>query len=418
MADFRGRLKNVWNAFLGRDPTKVLYPRYFNYGMYGGTYDRPDRTVLTRGNEKTIITAIYNRISLDVASMKIRHVKVDENDKYIETVNDDLNDCLKFEANIDQIPRAFFQDLVLTMFDEGCAAVVPTLTDKDPSDSESYKIYAMRVGKIVQWFPHAVKVDLYNEDTGKHEQIVVNKADTAIIENPFYAVMNDDNSVLRRLVRKLNLLDAVDEQSSAGKLDLIIQLPYTIRNETRKKQAEERRANIEEQLAGSKYGIAYADATERITQLNRPVENNLLNQVQYLTTLLYSQLGVSEAILNGTADEQTTLNYFNNTIEPILSAITDEFTRKFLSKTARTQHHAVLFFRDSFRLVPVNNIAEIADKFTRNEILSSNEIRGIIGFMPSKDPKADQLINSNLNQNNEEQEAEVPPEEDEEELLE
>lgn len=419
MADFRSRLKNVWNAFLGRDPTKVFTgynPYPYGYGMLGGTYDRPDRTTLSRGNEKTIITAIYNRIAIDVASIAIRHVKTDENDKYIETVDSDLNNCLKVETNIDQTPRRFVQDLVLTMFDEGCVAVVPTLTDTDPSDTDSYKIYAMRVGKIVQWFPHAVKVDLYNEDTGKHEQIVVNKSDTAIIENPFYAVMNDDNSVLRRLIRKLNLLDAVDEQSSAGKLDLIIQLPYTIRNETRKKQAEERRKNIEEQLAGSKYGIAYADATEHITQLNRPVENNLMNQIQYLTEILYSQLGFSQEILNGTANEQTMLNYYNTTIEPIVSSITDEFTRKFLSKTARTQHHSIMFFRDSFRLVPVNNIAEIADKFTRNEILSSNEIRGIIGFMPSKDPKADQLINSNLNQNNEEQEPPVQPSESEEEL--
>ena len=413
MAEFRSKLKNVWNAFLGRDPTDFPYNNYYSYGMLGGQSDRPDRTKLSRGNEKTIVTAIYNRISMDVASIAIRHVKTDENDKYIETVDSELNNCLKIETNIDQTPRRFIQDLVLTMFDEGCVALVPTDTNTVP---DSYKIYAMRVGKIVQWFPHAVKVDCYNEDTGKHEEIVVNKSDTAIIENPFYAVMNDDNSVLRRLIRKLNLLDAVDEQSSAGKLDLIIQLPYTIRNETRKKQAEERRKNIEEQLAGSKYGIAYADATEHITQLNRPVENNLMNQIEYLTGILYAQLGFSQEILNGSANEQTMLNYYNATIEPIISAITDEFTRKFLSKTARTQHQSVMFFRDSFRLVPVNNIAEIADKFTRNEILSSNEIRGIIGFMPSKDPKADQLINSNLNQNDNGEEQPVQQSESEEEL--
>ena len=288
------------------------------------------------------------------------------------------------------------------MFDEGCVAVVPTDTSVDPNRTDSYDILALRTGRITEWFPYYVRIEVYNENTGQKQQIMMNKKDVAIIENPLYAVMNEPNSTLRRLIRKLNLLDAVDEQSSAGKLDLIIQLPYTIRTDARRKQAEDRRKDIENQLAGSKYGIAYADATEHITQLNRPVENNLMNQVQYLTSMLYSQLGLTENIFNGTADEQTLLNYYNSTVEPILSAITDEFKRKFLTKTARTQHQSIMFFRDPFKLVPINNIAEIADKFTRNEILTSNEIRGIIGFKPSNDPKADQLINSNLNQSNEE----------------
>lgn len=399
MADFKVKLRNAWNAFMGRDekPTQ-------NY--LSGTYYRPDRIKMSYGNERSIITAIYNRIAIDVTNCKIQHVKVDENDKFLETIDSDLNNCLTVEANIDQSSRLFFQDVVISMFDEGCIAVVPTATDIDPRRTDAYNILELRVGKIVQWYPHHIKVDVYNEDTGKHQQILCLKSDTAIIENPFYAVMNEQNSVLRRLIRKLVLLDAVDEQSSAGKLDLIIQLPYTIRNETRKKQAEERRADIERQLAGSKYGIAYADATEHITQLNRPIENNLMKQIEYLTTLLYSQLGISDKILNGTANEQEMLNYYNSTIEPILSAIVDEFKRKFLSKTARSQHQSIMFFRDSFKLVPVNNIADIADKFTRNEILSSNEIRGIIGYRPSDDPKANELVNSNINQKND-----TPPEE-------
>lgn len=405
MADFRVKLRNAWNAFMGRDPTMG------SQTYLAGSYYRPDRTTMSYGNDRSIITAIYNRISIDVTNCKIMHVLVDENDKFKETVDDDLNNCLTVEANIDQTSRLFYQDLVISMFDEGCVAVVPVTTDINPKQTDAYNILELRVGKIVQWYPRAVKVDVYNEDTGKHEKIICQKSDTAIIENPFYAVMNEQNSVLRRLIHKLVLLDVVDEQSSAGKLDLIIQLPYTIRNETRKKQAEERRADIERQLAGSKYGIAYADATEHITQLNRPIENNLMKQIEYLTSMLYSQLGISEAILNGTASEQEMLNYYNSTIEPILSAITDEFKRKFLSKTARSQHHSIMFFRDSFKLVPVNNIADIADKFTRNEILSSNEIRGIIGYRPSDDPKADQLINSNLNQNNNETQEEPPMDE-------
>lgn len=393
------RFRNAWNAFMGRDPT----PTMLNYGVYGGTYQRPDRTQLSYGNDKSIVTAIYNRIAIDVSQIVIRHVRVDENDQYQETIPSKLNDCLTLDANLDQTGKAFFQDLVMSLFDEGCVAVVPTDTTENPKFTDGYDILSMRVGKILEWYPTSIKVEVYNENTGKKEKIVCLKKYTAIIENPFYAIMNEPNSVLRRLIRKLNLLDAVDEQSSAGKLDLIIQLPYTIRNETRKKQAEERRENIERQLAGSKYGIAYADATEHITQLNRPVENNLMNQITYLTTMLYGQLGISEDLLNGKADEQTMLNYFNTTIEPILSSIVDEFKRKFLSKTARTQKQSIMFFREPFKLVPVNNIADIADKFTRNEILSSNEIRGIIGFRPSDDPKANELINSNLNQSNEEE---------------
>ena len=399
MAEFFTRFQNAWNAFIGRDPTnRFLY----NENWSGGYSYRPDRSRMNYGNERSIISSIYNRISVDCAAITIQHVKTDENNRYLETISSKLNNCLTLDANLDQTGRALIQDIVLSMFDEGCVAVVPTDTSVDPNRTDSYDILALRTGRITEWFPYYVRIEVYNENTGQKQQIMMNKKDVAIIENPLYAVMNEPNSTLRRLIRKLNLLDAVDEQSSAGKLDLIIQLPYTIRTEQRKKQAEDRRADIERQLAGSKYGIAYADATEHITQLNRPVENNLMDQVQYLTSMLYSQLGLTENIFNGTADEQTLLNYYNSTVEPILSAITDEFKRKFLTKTARTQHQSIMFFRDPFKLVPINNIAEIADKFTRNEILTSNEIRGIIGFKPSDDPKADQLINSNLNQSNEE----------------
>lgn len=399
MAEFFTRFQNAWNAFIGRDPTnRFLY----NENWSGGYSYRPDRSRMNYGNERSIISSIYNRISVDCAAITIQHVKTDENNRYLETISSKLNNCLTLDANLDQTGRALIQDIVLSMFDEGCVAVVPTDTSTNPNKTDSYDILALRTGRITEWFPYYVKVEVYNENTGQKQQIMMNKKDVAIIENPLYAVMNEPNSTLRRLIRKLNLLDAVDEQSSAGKLDLIIQLPYTIRTDARRKQAEDRRKDIENQLAGSKYGIAYADATEHITQLNRPVENNLMNQVQYLTSMLYSQLGLTENIFNGTADEQTLLNYYNSTVEPILSAITDEFKRKFLTKTARTQHQSIMFFRDPFKLVPINNIAEIADKFTRNEILTSNEIRGIIGFKPSNDPKADQLINSNLNQSNEE----------------
>jgi hypothetical protein len=411
MAEILTRFQNAWNAFLGRDPTN----RFLNENWYGGYSYRPDRTRMTYGNERSIVSSIYNRISIDCAAITIQHIRTDENDRYLEVIDSKLNNCLTLDANMDQTGRALVQDIVLSMFDEGCVAVVPTDITKDPNKTDAYDILTMRTGRIVEWFPYYVKVEVYNENMGQKQQIMCNKKDVAIIENPLYAVMNEPNSTLRRLIRKLNLLDAIDEQSSSGKLDLIIQLPYTIRTESRKNQAEERRRMIEQQLTGSKYGIAYVDATEHITQLNRPVENNLMTQITYLTSMLYSQLGLTEAIFNGTADEQTLLNYYNSTVEPILSAITDEFKRKFLTKTARSQHQSIYYFRDPFKLVPINNIAEIADKFTRNEILSSNEIRGIIGFKPSKDPKADQLINSNLNQSDEEmkqQNNEVPEEEE------
>lgn len=413
MAEITTRFKNAWNAFVGRDPTKVAN---YNLDWYGGYSYRPDRIVVSPGTERSIVNALYNRIALDVAQVTIQHVRVDENNRYKETIKSGLNECLTLNANLDQTGRAFIHDLVLSMFDEGCVAVVPVDTTDDPYHTNSYDILTMRVGKIVEWFPARVKVKLYNENTGKNEDIILDKEKIAIIENPLYSVMNEPNSTLRRLIRKINLLDAIDEQSSAGKLDLIIQLPYTIRTPKRRKEAEERRADIERQLAGSKYGIAYADATERITQLNRPVENNLMNQIEYLTSMLYSQLGLSEEIFNGTANEQAMLNYYNTTIEPILSAITDEFKRKFLTKTARTQNQSIMFFRDPFKLVPINNIAEIADKFTRNEILTSNEIRGIIGFKPAEDPKADELVNSNINHPDENEEP--PKEEVPEELVE
>lgn len=394
MAEFSTRFKNAWNAFLGK--SNKMYLPYDTF--YGGYSYRPDRTRLNLTNERSIVSSIYNRIAIDVAAVSIQHVRTDENNRFLEVIPSHLNNCLTLDANLDQTGRALIQDLVMSMFDEGSIAVVPVDVTENPDISNSYDIITMRVGKIVEWFPYSIKVDLYNENTGNKEQLVLNKKDVAIIENPLYAVMNEPNSTLRRLIRKLNLLDAIDEQSGAGKMDLIIQLPYTIRSDARKEQAEKRRADIEYQLANSKYGIAYADATERITQLNRPVENNLMNQITYLTSMLYSQLGLTEEIFNGTANEQQLLNYYNTTIEPILSAITDEFKRKFLTKTARTQHQSIMFFRDPFKLVPINNIAEIADKFTRNEILTSNEIRGIIGFKPADDPKADELVNSNISQ--------------------
>ena len=383
-------IKHSWDVFRNREPT-------YGYREIGPGYGyRPDRPRLSRGNEKTIVTAIYNRIALDVASLNISHCKVDENGRFVSEVNSHLNDCLKLEANLDQTGRAFMQDVVLSMFDEGCIAIVPVETDIDPK-SGSYSIHSMRTGKIVEWYPKHVRVRVYNENTGQQQEVVLPKSTVSIVENPLYAVMNEPNSTMQRLIRKLSLLDLVDEQSSAGKLDLIIQLPYVIKSDARKKQADERRKDIENQLNGSKYGIAYTDGTERITQLNRPVENNLMKQIEYLTNLLYSQLGITQAILDGTADEQTLLNYHSRTIEPIISAIVDEMKRKFLTKTARTQKQTIAVFRDPFKLVPVNQIAEIADKFTRNEILTSNEIRQIIGMRPSGDPKADELRNSNLN---------------------
>lgn len=384
------RLKHAWNAFLNRDPTVV-------YRDIGSGYSyRPDRLRLTRGNEGSIVTSVYNRIALDVAAINIRHVQLDDEERFLGVVNSDLNKCLSLEANLDQTGRAFIQDMVMSMMDEGCIAIVPIDTDDDPDDTEGYKIYSMRVGRIRDWYPAHVRVEVYNESKGRKQDIVVPKKTIGIVENPLYAVINEPNSTMQRLIRKLNLLDAVDEQSSAGKLDLIIQLPYVIKSDARRQQAEQRRRDIEQQLAGSKYGIAYVDGTEKITQLNRSLENNLMKQIEYLTNMLYSQLGITQSILDGTADEKTMLNYYNRTIEPIISAITDEMKRKFLSKTARSQRKSIMFFRDPFKLVPVGELAEISDKFTRNEIASSNEIRQVIGWKPSSDPKADELRNSNL----------------------
>lgn len=404
---FGSRLKHAWNAFMNRDPT----PSYHDLGP-GYSY-RPDRPRLSRRNERSMVTSIYNKIALDVAAINIKHCKLDENGRFISVIESRLNSCLNLEANIDQTGRSFMQDVVMSMLDEGCVAIVPVDTTFNPNVTGSYDITSMRTGKVLEWYPEKVKLEVYNEKKGKKEEIILPKKQVAIIENPLYAVMNEPSSTMQRLVRKLNLLDAIDEQSGSGKLDLIIQLPYIIKSEARRKQAEERRTDIEKQLSGSKYGIAYTDGTEHITQLNRPVENNLMKQIEYLTNLLFSQLGLTQSILDGSADEQTMLNYYSRTIEPILSAIVDEMKRKFLTKTARSQGQSICYFRDVFKLVPVNNIAEIADKFTRNEILTSNEIRQVIGMKPSEDPKADQLINSNLNHN--ENEIDQPKTENQEE---
>lgn len=385
------RIKHAWNAFLNRDPTDT----HADYGI--GSYTRPDRARLPRGNERSIITSIYNRIALDVAAIDIKHCRLDKDDRYEKVIDSGLNNCLTLETNIDQIPRAFIQDVVMSMFGEGCVAIVPVDTTTDP-EKGSTDIVTMRTGKITKWYPDRVKVSVYNDRTGKREEIVMSKKAVGIIENPFYSVMNESNSTLQRLIRKLTILDSIDEQSGSGKLDLIVQLPYTVKSEARKQQADQRRVDIENQLRGSKYGIAYVDATEKITQLNRPVENNLMKQIEYLTGLVFSQLNITQSILDGTADDKTMLNYYSRTIEPIVSAICAEIKRKFLSKTARTQKQTILFFRDPFKLVPVNDIAEIADKFTRNEIMTSNEIRQVVGMKPSSDPKADQLVNSNISQ--------------------
>ena len=390
--DIGSRLKHAWNAFMNRDPTEV------DYDIGPAYYYRPDRPRLTRGNERSIVTAVYNRIALDVSDIDIRHVRLDENGRYIEDIDSGLNNCLTVEANIDQTGKAFIQDVVMSMLDEGCVAIVPVDTTLNPKVTGSYDINSMRTGKIVQWYPQHVKVNLYNDKTGRKEEVTLPKSMVAIVENPLYAVMNEPNSTLQRLIRKLNLLDYVDEQTGAGKLDLIIQLPYVIKSNARRQQAEDRRADIERQLKDSKYGIAYTDGTERITQLNRPVENNLMKQIEYLTSMLYSQLGINQAVLDGTADEKTMLNYTNRSIGPIISAIVDEMKRKFLTKTARSQMQSIRYFKDPFKLVPVNEIAEISDKLTRNEIASSNEIRQIIGWKPSQDPAADELRNKNLNQ--------------------
>lgn len=384
------RFKNAFNAFFSRDPT----PAY----NYGPSYSyRPDRPRLSRGNERSIITAVYNKIALDVASVDFHHCKVDDNGRYVEDMKSGLNECLTLQANIDQTYQSFIQDVVLSMFDEGVVAVVPVETTLNPDVSDGYDVLSLRTAKIIQWYPKHIKVNLYNERTGRKEDLILAKSDVAIIENPFYAVMNEPNSTANRLIRKLALLDATDEQTASGKLDLIIQLPYVIKSEARKKQAENRRKDIEMQLAGSKYGIAYTDGTEKITQLNRSVENNLMKQIEYLRDMLYSQLFITQSIMEGTADEKTMLNYNSRVIEVIVSAIACEMKRKFLSRTARSQNQTISYFRDPFKLVPVDNMAEIADKFTRNEIMTSNEIRQVIGMKPSDDPKADELRNSNLN---------------------
>lgn len=390
---FGSRIRRAWNVFKNRDPMTDM-----SWRLGYGDSQRADRVILSSNNEKTIVNAIYNRIALDVASLKFRHVRLDENERFKEEMSTGLNEVLKTEANLDQSGRAFVHDMVLSMIDEGVVAAVPVETTDDPEVSSSYDILQMRVGPIVEWYPQHVKVRLYNSVTGRCQEFTFRKRDVAVLENPFYAVMNAPNSTLQRLIRKLRLLDVIDEQAGSGKLDLIIQLPYTIRSEARQQQAEIRRKSVEDQLAGNKLGIAYIDSTEKVIQLNRSVENNLLKQVEYLTSMLYSQLGFSQSILDGTADEQTMLNYQNKTVEPLASTITDEFKRKFLTKTARTQGQSVMFFTEPFRITPVSQIAEIADKFTRNEILTSNEIRQIIGIKPSDDPKADELRNSNLNQ--------------------
>ena len=391
--NFGSRIKNAWNAFQNKTPTS----KYNEYDSYGGSYYRPDRVRLSRGNERSIVTAIFNRIALDVSSISIRHCELDDEDRFKSYKDSKLDNCLNIEANIDQTSRAFIQDAVMSLFDEGCVALVPVDTIGNPILTNSYDIVTMRTGKITAWYPNSVTIEIYNDRKGVKQEVTLPKTSVAIIENPLYAIMNEPNSTLQRLIRKLNLLDSIDEQSSSGKLDLIIQLPYVVKSPNRKAQAEERRKDIERQLLGSKYGIAYTDGTEKITQLNRPVENNLLKQVEYLTSMLYSQLGITQTILDGTADEQTMINYYSRTIEPIISSFTDEMRRKFLTKTARTQKQDILFFRDPFKLIPSEKLAELADKFTRNEIMTSNEFRQIVGRRPSNDPKADQLLNSNLN---------------------
>lgn len=397
------RLQHAWNAFLYNEKPQVYSP----YHLGGGYSYRPDRSQPNPRAERTIVTAVYNRIAIDVASVKIQHVRLDQNGRYIEVIDDQLNKCLNLSANIDQTGRALIQDIAMTLCDVGVAAIVPTDTKTDPTSSSAFEVEKLRVGEVTQWFPEHVRVRLYNEKNGIKQEITLPKSMVSIVENPLYPIMNSPSSTLRRLIRKLAILDAIDEQSGSGKLDLIIQLPYVIHSEKKRQLAEQRRKDIEVQLSGSKYGIAYTEATEHITQLNRPAENNLMTQIEYLTKMLYSQLGITEEVMNGVADEKTMLNYHNRTIEPMLSAITDEMNRKFLSKTARSQGQAIAFFRDPFKLVPTNNIADIADKFTRNEILSSNEVRAIIGYKPVDDPRADELRNKNLNQNNEE--ASAPP---------
>lgn len=392
------RFQNAWNAFMGRDPTKD-----FTYEYGYGTGIRPDRPKFSISNEKSIVNNIYNRIALDCASVNMEHVRLNENGRYEETIDSFLNDCLRVEANMDQTGRAFIQDVVISMFDEGCVAIVPTdiYNDGTPERVSPNKIMALRTGKITEWFPDRVRISVYNENTGRRDQIILPKSMVAIVENPFYTVMNEPNSTLQRLIRTLNRIDRLDEQNSSGKMDLIIQLPYTLKTDLRKQQANERRQQIVDQLTGSQYGIAYIDGTEKVIQLNRSIENNLWTQATDLTAMLYQQIGISDTILNGTADEQTMKNYYNNTIDPVLTAIAEEMIRKFITKTGRTQGQSIKYFRDPFKLVPVSQLADIADKFTRNEIASSNELRAEIGWKPSKDPKADELRNKNLNEANE-----------------
>ena len=401
------RLKNAWNAFMSRDPT---YP----YRDIGAAYSSPlYRPKLTRGNERSIVNSVYNRIALDVASIDIKHVRVDDNERYVMDIKSGLNNCLTLDANIDQTSRTFIHDAVISMMDEGVVALIPVDTSKNPRYTESYDIYSMRTGKVLDWYPNEVKCLVYNERTGKKEEIMCLKRNIGIVENPYRAVMNEPNSVLQRLIRKLNILDVIDEQSGSGKLDLIIQLPYVIKSDARKKQANDRRKDIEDQLKGP-YGIAYVDGTEKITQLNRPVENNLMKQIEYLTSMLYSQLGIDPSVLENTADEKTMLNYMNGPIEKILTALVEEMSRKFLSKTARSQGQSIRYFRDPFKLVPVSQMAEIADKFTRNEIMSSNEIRQVVGMKPSDDPAADELRNKNLNRTEQTPQEQVEPIQEEE----
>ena len=398
------RIKHAWNAFFNKDPT-IIYPGP------NGAYARPDRVRLSRGNERSIITSVYNRIAVDAAAINIMHVQLDDNGRYVRPVDSGLNNCLTLEANVDQTGRAFIQDVVMSMFDEGCVAIVPVDTSADPWDTTSFDILSLRTGKIVKWYPRMVTIEVYNDIVGKKQEITLPKEKVAIIENPFYSIMNEPNSTMQRLIRKLNLLDYIDEQNGSGKLDLIIQLPYVIKTEARRAQAEQRRKDIEDQLTSSNYGIAYTDGTEHITQLNRSVDNQLLNQVTELKNMLYSQLGITDEIMNGTANEQTMNGYYNRIIEPVLSSIVDGMKRTFLTKTARGRGQSICFFRDPFKLVPTSEIAEIADKFTRNEIMTSNEIRQIVGMKPSDDPEADQLRNKNLSQSKEELQAQPTDEE-------
>lgn len=406
------RLKHAWNAFSNnRDPTVTYHDIGPGYSI------RPDRPRFSRGNERTIITSILNRIALDAASIELVHCKLDENNRFVETINSKLNGCLSLSANIDQTGRAFRHDIYMSLMDEGSIAIVPVDTTTNPNITDSYEINSLRVGKVVEWFPQYVRIQLYNERTGRKEEITMHKSKVAIVENPLYPVMNEPNSTMQRLIRKLALLDSIDEQSGSGKLDLIIQLPYVIKSDARRQQAEKRRKDIEMQLAGSKYGIAYTDGTEKITQLNRSLENNLLKQIEYLMAQAYSQLGITQSIMEGTADEKTMLNYYDRTVEPLVAAVADAMKRVFLTKTARTQMQSITYFRNPFKLVPVNDLAEIADKFTRNEIMTSNEIRQIVGMKPHDDPKADELRNSNLNHPDEKQQlakpvAEVPEKEE------